>query len=105
MKRNVKVAAPKKLGPHPGYFDPEQIRQREEIAEISRRDAQWKCEGFAEMVINKWFGAMGPPDRTGRPRTWQGIGRDLFGEEMFNQHMKAAVERRRAARQESQPAR
>lgn len=85
------------LGPHPSYYDPEQIRQREEIAAISLRDAEWKCEGFADMVLKKGFKAY-YTDNKGVSRSWQRIGRDLFGEEMFNRHLKLAVERRAAQR-------
>lgn len=105
MKRNAKTVT-KVLGPAPGYYDPEQVRQRQEILAITERDAEWKCEGFADMVVQKGFKAVGPPAfRDGPPRSWQTIGRTLFGEERFNRHLKAALERKHAVQQASQPAR
>lgn len=94
------------MGPHDGYHDPDQVRQREEIAAISRRDAEWKCEGFADMVVKLGFKAVGPPERRGgAPRSWQEIGRKLFGEDVFNRHLKAAIERKHAVQRASPEAR
>lgn len=88
---------PVALGPHPTYFDPEQVRQREEIAEISRRDAVWKLEGFVEMVIKKGYRAEWV-DGKGRRHSWQETGRNLFGEEAFNAQMQVALQKRREGR-------
>lgn len=96
-KVSTKSLSKKRCEPYVGYYDPEQVRMREEIIEISKRDAEWKVKGFAKFVINQGYMAVAPPDRDGSVRSWQQVGRDLFGEEVFNKAVREELERRRAA--------
>jgi hypothetical protein len=92
----AKVA--KKVLPYADFYSEVNVSQRAEILAITEADSEWKCEGFVNMVLSKGYGAMGPPEKRGAPpRTWQAIGRSLFGEERFNRYMKAALDSRRAA--------
>jgi hypothetical protein len=97
-RKKTVAAAPKKKLPYMEYNHPDHVRQRAEILEIAKKDAVWRCEGFAQYTIDQGYGALGPPDKKGNPRTWQQIGRGLFGEAMFNEAVKVELERRRALR-------
>lgn len=89
---------PKAKVPYSEYYHPDHVKQREEIVAMARADAVWKCEGFASMVIDKGFGAYGPDDYRGNKRSWQTIGRKLFGEATFNEAVKKELEKRRDSR-------
>jgi hypothetical protein len=102
MPRKPAPKKPKKvLAPWDGYYDADQVRMREEIMEIVRRDNEWRLAGFVQFVIEKGYGAMTPPDKYGRQRTWQQVGADLFGKEAFVNALTAELARRRAARTSS----
>ena len=96
----------KKVLPYADYYSEVNVKQRAEIIAITEADAEWKCQGFVEMVLDKGPRAIGPPAKTsGPPRSWQEIGRTLFGVERFNGYLRAAIERRQSAQQVSQSVR
>lgn len=72
----------------------------DEYAEIKR---ELFIDGFADYVVKQRFGALTPVKPYGmrQPETWQACGRRLWGKTHFNEAMKRAIERSRAAKTSS----
>lgn len=72
----------------------------DEYAEIKR---ELFIDGFADYVVKQGFGAVTPVKPYGmrQPETWQACGRRLWGKKHFDEAMRRAIERSRAAKTSS----
>jgi hypothetical protein len=84
--------------PYPGYFAPDMVKWREDIARIQAKAREGFEFGFANFVIEQGQGAVCP-----NGKTWLEQGRKLYGVDRFNFAMRSEINRRRLNRAPGSP--